>query len=116
MIGMTKLLDTLIEQWTTELKVPGCEVKSYPQAKVGNIECKMIETTHPKEIAGVRFHRTRLYIDKTTNLPVRVEQYGFPKKGGEAPLIEEYSYTNIKTDAKLTDLDFDTKNSAYNFQ
>jgi hypothetical protein len=115
MIGMTKLLDTVIEQWSSELKVPGCEVKSFPQAKVGNIECKMIESTHPTEIAGVRFHKTRLYIDKSTNLPVRVEQYGFPKKGGEAPLIEEYSYTEIK-EAKLTDFDFDVKNTAYKFQ
>lgn len=116
MIGMTKMLDKIIEQWTAELKLPGCEVKSYPQAKIGDVECKMIESTHTKEQAGVRFHRTRLYIDKKTNLPVRVEQYGFSKKGAEPQLIEEYTYSDIKTDVKLSDLDFDTKNTAYKFQ
>lgn len=116
MIGMTKMLDKIIEQWTAELKLPGCEVKTYAQAKVGEIECKMIESIQTKEQAGVKFHKTRLYIDKKTNLPVRVEQYGFAKKGAEPTLIEEYTYSDIKTDVKLSDLDFDTKNTAYKFQ
>ena len=43
---------------------------------------------------------TRLYIDRNTNLPVRVEQYGFPKKPGqERPLIEEYTWTELPEDA-----------------
>jgi len=35
--------------------------------------------------------------------------------GGEAPLIEEYTYYNVKLNVGLTDLDFDKTNPAYNF-
>ena len=50
---------------------------------------------------------TRLYIDNKTRLPIRVQQYGFPRKsGGKPPLIEEYTYSNVKRDKKIGDSDF----------
>jgi len=59
---------------------------------------------------------TRLYIDKSTNLPVRVQQYGWPtKRKGTPELVEDYYYTNIRTNTGLTDADFNPKNPAYNY-
>lgn len=115
--GMEKLMDAIVLQWESELKHGETEVKLYPNAKIGDIECKMFESVHSKERPHFKFQTTRLYIDKKTGLPIRVEQLGFPKKAGEeSPLIEEYTYTNVKVEAKLTELDFDVKNEAYGFK
>ena len=116
MIGMANMLDKVIEQWESDLQHDDLEVKFYLNAKVGNMECKLIQSSHAKEHPQAKFFRTRLYLDKKTNFPVRVEQYGFPKQpGGTPPLIEEYSYLDVKTTVQLTDSDFDTENPKYDF-
>lgn len=115
--GMEKLMDAIVLQWENELKHGETDVKRYPNAKIGDIECMMFESVHAKERPHFKFKTTRLYIDKKTGLPIRIEQFGFPAKAGEeAPLIEEYTYTAIKVESKLTDLYFDVKNEAYGFK
>ena len=37
------------------------------------------------------------------------------KAGAETPLIEEYTYSNLRINQGLSDKDFDTKNAAYRF-
>lgn len=114
--GMRTMLELLITQWEQELKFGEVEVKHYPNAKVGTVECKMVETTHQQPRPHFNFHKSCLYIDKQTNLPVRLEQFGFPSGAGEAaPLHEEYTFTNIHINVGLTDHDFDTKNKDYKF-
>jgi len=118
-IGPKNMLKTVLEQWTQELKHPEdeTEVKYYPNASLGEQKCKVIETLHPQKKPHYKFHITRLYIDKATQMPVRVEQYGFPKRSGaKAPLIEEYTYANIHTDVTFNDVDFDTRNPNYGFK
>jgi len=116
MVGMSNMLETTIHQWESEIQYLDTEVKYFPNAKLGNVECTVIQTSHPKHHDGVPFHMTRLYFEKESNLPIRVEQYGFPtRSGGEPVLIEEYTYLNVKTNVHLTDTDFDTSNPAYDF-
>lgn len=115
-IGMGIMLDLTIAQWQQDQKIGETDVKIYPEARIGDVDCKMYETSHPAARPHFKFMRTRLYIDKRTNLPLRLEQYGFPKKAGDnPPLVEEYTYSGLKINAGLTDLDFDTKNKSYNF-
>jgi hypothetical protein len=72
---------------------------------------------HPQQREGFKFHKGRVYIDKKSNLPIRAEQYGFPTKSSDdPPLVEEFSYIDIKTDVTLTDLDFDVANDKYGFK
>lgn len=116
MIGLEKLADGVVTMWENELKHDPPEVKFYPNAKLAGMECRVIESVHPAPKRHVSFHRTRLYIDKATGLPVRLEQNGFPtKSGGEPPIIEEYTFTNLKTNVGLTERDFDTRNPNYGF-
>lgn len=116
MIGMSNMLGKVIDQWQAESKYKGVSVKYYPNAKLGDRVCQVIETSHSRQRSGQQFQMTRLYLEKKTNLPIRVEQFGFPKRNGEdAPLLEEYTYSNIKTNIGLTDKDFDTKNPKYGF-
>lgn len=116
MIGMRRMLETVLTQWQQETLYGEVDVRFYPAAKLGGRPCQVIESTHPQPRRQFKFHMTRLFIDAETRLPVRVEQYGFPPTPGDKPVLEElYSYSNIRTNVKLTDLDFSTDNPSYNF-
>lgn len=115
-IGLAIMLDLTIAQWEQAQKYGETDVKFYPEARIGEMDCRMIETSHAVARPHFKFMRTRLYIDKKSNLPLRLEQFGFPKKVGDTPpIIEEYTYSNLKINVGLTDHDFDTKNKSYNF-
>ena len=115
-MGLKPLAAGVIKQWESELKYGEIDVKYYPNAKVRGIECKVIESSHPQPRRQFRFQKTRLFIDKATNLPVRVEQYGFPTTAGQKPpLLEEYTYWNVRANVGLTDKDFDPENPKYGF-
>ena len=115
-IGMWNLVEKVIVQWEGEREHGEVEVKYYPQAKLGKVECKTIESTHPKPRRHFRYHRTRLYLDKKTNLPVRVEQFGFPRQPDqEPPLVGEYQYSDVRINQGLRDIDFDPRNPKYNY-
>ena len=116
MAGMRNLVETLVEQWESELLLKGVSVRMYPNAKVGSTECRVFESSYPAPQKGVKFHMTRLYIDKSNGLPARVEQFGFPTTtGAAAPIIEQYTFLDVKTNVGLSDIDFDEKNSKYDF-
>lgn len=115
-IGLRNMLSAIIARWEEEAKYGECEVKYYQQAKVNDSECLAIESTHPRPRRQFQFHISRLFLDKQTNFPVRVENWGFPAQPGAKPaLIEEYTYSELKTNVGLTDLDFSRDNPAYKF-
>lgn len=116
MIGMKKMIDKIIETWEYETQFGECEVKYYPNATLGNVQCRVVETSHPHPRRQFRYSLVRLYIEKETNLPVRCECWGFPQKPDEkAPLIEEYTYSSLRTNLGLRDFDFDRTNPSYQF-
>ena len=104
-IGILRMLETVVQRWE---KLPrNSKVRYFPNAKMGKKSVRVIQVIHPKRSAGNPFHMTRLYIDNKTRLPIRVQQYGFPRKsGGKPPLIEEYTYSNLKLDKRIGDSDF----------
>jgi hypothetical protein len=120
-IGMANMLEAVIEQWKNELSSPHIKTNVMQGAKLKpsdrrlpTIECVILESEHAKPEKGVEFFRTRLYLDAKTQLPVRVEQYGFPKRAGrKPPLLAEYTYWNVKTNVGLKDIDFSRRNPKY---
>jgi hypothetical protein len=116
MIGMRRMLQGVLTQWEEETRYGEVDVKFYPNATLGGRTCEVIESSHPQPRRQFSFHMTRLFIDVETRLPVRVEQYGFPTiSGAKAPLEELYSYSNIRTNVGLSDVDFSTRNPNYGF-
>jgi hypothetical protein len=115
-LGLTNLLNTIIEQWEAESKFGESDVQYFPEAKVGQTACQVIEASHPQPRRQFKFHKTRLYLDKQTKLPIRVEQFSWPARAGDqAPLVEMYMYSNLKTNASLSERDFDPRNPSYRF-
>lgn len=116
-LGMRKLVDAIIDQWEEAAKVDhDNKVKFFPKAKLGDVQCTAIEVSHAEPQPEFKFKLTRLFIDKDSKLPVRVEQYGWPTQAGQdPPLVEEYTYSKVKVNVGLTDEDFSTKNPKYRF-
>ena len=114
--GIANLAKAVIDQWERELEYGETEVKYYKDAKVAEYSCKVIESSHPTPRRQFPFHMTRLWIDDKTGLPVRVQQFGFPAgKNAKPPVVEDYIFTGIRPQTRLTDRDFDVNNPKYNF-
>lgn len=117
MLGLEKMLDTVISDLEEAKKLASVKVQQFPNAKIGETECTMYEVVFASQSDSPKRHKMRVFFDKKSNLPIRAEQYGFPAKAGEEPpLLEEYTYTEIKPEATLSDRDFDAKNDSYGFK
>ena len=116
--GLAKMIDILLAIWEQEKNIDPdqVEVKLLATETVAGAECDGIEVTHPLKRPELKFHSTRLLFDRQTKLPVQVEQYGWPEKSAEkAPIVEKYTYTDVKPNVGLTDADFDPRNPDYQF-
>lgn len=114
--GMKRLMELVIQQWELESKYGEIDVKFFPDAKMGETPCEVIQVTHPQPRRQFPFAKTLVFFDKSTHLPIRVENYGFPIAPNQPPqLLEEYTYQNIRVNIGLTDLDFDRRNPKYGF-
>jgi hypothetical protein len=115
-IGLENLIRKLIEKGDRDRQHGECEVEIYPNAKVDNRSCKMVHIVHPVRRAHFDFHRAQVFFDDELQLPIRYASWSWPAEaGGEPPLEEEYTYTNVTINVGLTDADFDPDNDAYGF-
>ncbi len=115
-IGMRNLIEKVIAQWEHEGQYGETNVQYFADAKIGGVSCPAVECSHPQPRRQFAFHISRLYIDSQSSLPVRIENYAFPSAAGqEPPLIEEYTYVKVQTNAGLTNNDFSSKNPNYKF-
>lgn len=115
-IGIENMAVGIIQQWEREKAFGECDVKYYPEAKLGERPVIVIESAHPVRREQFRFALTRFWIDKETRLPTRVQQYDFPAvPGGQPILVEDYTYTGVEPNIGLTAADFDTRNPSYQF-
>lgn len=116
MAGIANAVKVIINRWEEETKYGEIDVKYFPEAKLGSLTCRVVEATHPVPRRQFDSHKIRMWVDTKSGLPVRMQKFGFPRKaGGEPPIIEDYTFTDIKTDTRLTDADFDRNNSKYSF-
>jgi hypothetical protein len=114
--GIGALIDTVARRWVGELSPDESVVRFDPAMMVGDRRCLLIESIHPARQPQFLFHKVRLFIDSELNLPIRFEAYDWPKhKGAPAELVEEYSYTELKLNVGLGEMDFDTANRQYSF-
>lgn len=114
--GIGHLIDTVHAAWTRELSAEESRVSIHRNAKVGDRPCVMIESIHTRKSPKFLFHKVNLYLDAESRLPIRYEAYDWPATaGGEPPLAEEYTYSQLRLNVGLRDKDFDVANRAYSF-
>lgn len=116
MIGLQTMIDKVISQWEAEGKLGETKTQKYPNARLpSGEECVAFESLHPTPRNQFKFHITRLWIDKKSGIAVRVEQLGFPTGDKAPPVLEEYTYSKVRTNVSLGERDFDIKNPTYAF-
>jgi len=116
-MGMKSLIERLIEVGEEELKHDEIDVKYLPGAKVNGHACTAVKVTHPVRRDHFRYHIAEVFIDEVLQLPIRFASYDWPKEeGAKPPLMEEYTFLDVKLNAGLTDWDFDRRNQKYGFQ
>ncbi|HEX5442170.1 MAG TPA: DUF1571 domain-containing protein [Pirellulales bacterium] len=115
-MGLRRLVERLIEVGENDSKFGECEVKASPK-KINGREVVCLQVTHPVPRKEFLFHIAKIYIDTQNGLPMRYESYDWPAEtGGTPPLMEEYTYLNLKLNNGFTDKDFDTSNPSYQFK
>ena len=110
-VGLGKMIERLIERAKDDIKhdptAANTQVSHFRNAKVNGRVCTHIRVVHPKRGEGLEFHRASLYVDDELHVPIRVVVYGWPTRQGEdPPLIEEYTYVDLRLNIGLTDADF----------
>lgn len=109
-VGIGNLLNTALTVWERESRVEAAEidVKFFPKAKLAGIPCEAVQLTYLKPHSDLKYHLVRVYFEKDSKLPVHAERFGWPRRSGEQPpLLEDYTYTNLKINQQLGDGDFD---------
>lgn len=118
-IGMENLVLKLIERGERDRAAGNtdCEVGFHKDAKINGRACTLLQVKHPKPSPALDFHLVQIFIDDELQVPIRYAAYMFPAgEGDELPVIEEYTYLNLKLNVGLTDADFDHTNKQYAFQ
>jgi hypothetical protein len=114
--GLENLVKKLVDVAERDRAAGMCEVSIVEGAAINGRKCTMIEVIHKDKRAPFDFYRAQVFIDDEMQVPVRYASYDWPtQEGGEAPLIEEYTYVNINLNVGLKDKDFDPSNSEYHF-
>jgi hypothetical protein len=115
-IGLANLVRRLVDVGKQDLKHGECEVQYFTGAKVNARVCTVIQVVHPVPRDFFRFHIARIFVDDELKVPIRYESHDFPSEsGGNARLIEEYTYVDLKLNNGFGDQDFSTLNPQYDF-
>ena len=108
-MGMANLARQVIDQWEAETRFGEVDVNFYGKADLAGRPAVVIEAAHPVPRREFPYARTRLWLDRETKLPVRVQQWAFGPRGGEPVPVGDYTYTQVRTDVQLTARDFDRR-------
>jgi hypothetical protein len=123
-IGIENLVLKLIEKGKTvrALGPQNCEVSFTKGAKIRASKdvvrtCTVLNVRHPQQLPNYEFHLAQIFIDDELQVPIRYAAYHWPTDPSDTtgPVLEEYTYLNLKLDVGLTDADFDPGNREYNF-
>jgi Protein of unknown function (DUF1571) len=105
--GIGNLIERLGRSWEEDRR------RGVTQARVAEYEynkrrCIRVETYHTKVLPGAYCWRAVVFFDKETKLPIRTENYDFPRQGGPpgGELLETFSYIDLRFNVGLTDAAF----------
>jgi hypothetical protein len=111
-VGMRNLTAKLSKMWQAETQFAECDVTTKPDTKINGRSALMVQVVHPIARQNFKFHAARLFFDNELGVPIHFDAYTWPAEtGGEPPLEESYTYTNLKVNNGFTARDFDPNNN-----
>ncbi|MBI84663.1 MAG: hypothetical protein CMJ81_15835 [Planctomycetaceae bacterium] len=118
-VGIENLMLEYIHRMETGMRSARPEefrVQTFRASRVDHRVCTCIQITHLARHAQFSWYRARFFIDDEYGFPIRYAVWDWPRqKGAPPPLLEEYTYRDIKLNRGFTDADFDHENEAYDF-
>lgn len=116
-VGILKMVNRIIGVAEHDMQYGECDVQYFQGAKVDGRACTCIQVIHPVPRRNFEYYMSRVFIDDQYQIIVRAETYDWPARSGEQPpLLAEYTYSRIRFNVGLTDLDFSTSNSQYDYE
>ncbi len=101
--GIGNLLDVYAKRWQDE-KVLGRTVVRVADYEYAKRPCVRLEMIHPYDPQHYTFYRSVVYFDKQTTMPIRVENYDWPRQqGSPGDLLESYSYVQMRFNTGISD-------------
>jgi Protein of unknown function (DUF1571) len=115
-VGIRNLTAELIRRMEADLKYAECEVTTKAE-KIGNRPVTLVQAVHPIPRQNFDAHIARVFFDNELGIPIHYDSYLWPQQpGGEPPLEETFTYTNLKVNNGFTARDFDAYNNPEIFQ
>lgn len=116
-IGITNLVRKLIERGEQDLASGRATVTISEGYRVGDAVCRLIRVRHTQPNgAADDFSLAEIAFDAQRMVPLRYAAFGWPTKAGqEPPLLESYTYLDLRLNVGLSDADFDPDNPEYDF-
>lgn len=116
-IGLVKLVEKLLERGEKDRHNPAVSVTLTKNHAFGNVDAQLIQVRRSEPSNDAEdFSLAEIVIDPERQLVLSYCAYGWSEnEQDEPPLLESYKYFDVETNVGLSDADFDTKNSAYNF-
>ena len=106
--GIGNLIERYNEAWQLENRLNRTQVR-IQDYEASNRRCTRVETVHADNAKGqIPFYRSFVYFDKQNHLPIRVENYDWPRPGVDAAggLVESYNYADLRLNTGLNDAVF----------
>ncbi len=106
--GIGNLLERFSRGWELERQLNRTQVR-VAEYEYNKRRCLRVETIHPDNAGGqIKYYRSVLYFDKENRLPIRLENYDWPRPGGDAngDLLESYSYVDLRLNVGVSEETF----------
>jgi len=116
-VGIRNLTIKLTKMWEKESQFAECDVTTQPGSKLGGRSATMIQVVHPVPRQDFKFYAARLFLDNELKIPIHFDAYTWPEQaGGNPPLDESFTYSNLKLNNGYTAREFDAVNNAEIFK
>jgi Protein of unknown function (DUF1571) len=115
-IGIVRLVEKLLERGEKDRDNPDIKVTLTDHTH-DDVKAQLIRVERSKPSGGEDdFSLAEIIIDPQRQLILQYRSFGWPQQAGETPpLLESYTYHDVKTNVGLTDIDFSPDNPSYNF-
>ena len=111
-VGIRNLTAQLIRRFEADTQYAECEVMTDPAKKVNGRPATLVQIVHPIPRKNFYAHVTRIFFDNELRIPIHYDVYMWPDQpGGQPPLEESYTYTNLKVNNGYSARDFDAHNN-----
>lgn len=116
-IGLVKLVEKLIERGEKDRDNPDISVTLTREHKFDETPAELIQVTRAKPSGDEEdFSSAEIIFDPEKKLILAYRSFGWAEKEGDpAPLLESYTYHDVKTNVGLSEEDFNPENPEYSF-